>query len=95
MQVQHTNAQEAYRPALPSPSDMTRLENKINMRTKSKTQHETPHGKIHKGTQNKSHTRTTALERLVALTTVVGGWGGRNLKVLPIYCQQIFTLGPM
>ena len=30
-----------------------------------KTQRETPRGRNHKGSQNKNHTRTTALERSV------------------------------
>ena len=57
-----------------------------NMRTKSKAkQHELPHSKNNKATQNENNIRTTALEQLVSYTT-------GDLK--HFYCWQIFTPGP-
>ena len=67
--LKYTNAREAYRPALSSPSEVITMFNRTEKREnkeQGKTQHKTPRGKKHKGTHNKNHTSSIALERSVA-----------------------------
>ena len=67
--IKQTNAREAHRPALSSPSEVSTVlkgPTKHENKEKGKPQHETPRTKTHKTTQNKNNTRDIALERSVA-----------------------------
>ena len=71
VQNKQTNAREAHRHTLSSPSEVIILLNGLKKqqhehKEQGKTQHETPHSKNHKATQNMKYTRTTVLERSVA-----------------------------
>ena len=68
-----SNAREAPRPGLSSPSEMITMLNKTekkkhDYKEQGKTQHEAPLIKKHKSTQNKNLIRATVLERSVAST---------------------------
>ena len=60
----------AHIPALCSPSEVIKMQNRTEKKTRekeqSKTQHEAPSSKNHNVKQNKNNTRTTVLERSVA-----------------------------